>query len=281
MDENMNAPNIKDQAYLDYKAGMKYKDIAHKYGVSLSAVKSWASRYWKAAQESCNQKKKLQPVEKQKVATKISDKKKKAVAEDVHQIIQSDLTDRQQLFCLYFVRCFNAFKAYKKAFPDASDATARTNSGRLMQDDRIVSEINRLKQARLNRMLLDESDIFQMYLDIACADMTDFAAVKNGRIDLKDTDQSDGMLIQELSQGKAGTKIKLYDRMRALDWLADHMDFATPEQQARVALIRAQAERIANEHPGEGEDGVEIVNDAPKETGTDIRHRDTEIPADI
>ena len=40
---------------------MKYKDIAAKYGVTVSAVKSWKSRYWKD--------KKLQP-KKKKVATK-------------------------------------------------------------------------------------------------------------------------------------------------------------------------------------------------------------------
>ena len=47
---------------------MKYKDIAEKYGVSLSAVKSWAARYWK--KDGCNQdEKKLQPKRK-KVATR-------------------------------------------------------------------------------------------------------------------------------------------------------------------------------------------------------------------
>ena len=30
---------------------MKYKEIAEKYGVSLSAVKSWASWYWKKVKE--------------------------------------------------------------------------------------------------------------------------------------------------------------------------------------------------------------------------------------
>lgn len=43
---------IREQAYVDYKKGMKYKDIAEKYGVSLSAVKSWAARYWKKG--GCN-----------------------------------------------------------------------------------------------------------------------------------------------------------------------------------------------------------------------------------
>lgn len=44
--------DVRGKAYEDYKAGMKYKDIAEKYGVSLSAVKSWATRYWK--KQGCN-----------------------------------------------------------------------------------------------------------------------------------------------------------------------------------------------------------------------------------
>ncbi|WP_455577329.1 phage terminase small subunit [Anaerosinus sp.] len=54
-----------EDAKKDYMSGMKYKDIAEKHGVSLSAVKSWASRYWKnkkvATEEdkSCNQNKKV------------------------------------------------------------------------------------------------------------------------------------------------------------------------------------------------------------------------------
>ncbi len=238
--------NIKEQAYQDYKSGMKYKDIAAKYGVSLSAVKSWASRYWK---KGCKKtEKKLQPklkVATQKVATILD--KKEAAAEDVSEIMSSDLTDRQQLFCLYFVRCFNGAKAYRKAYPEASAATARVNSSRLLQDERIQAEVQRLKQAKFNRAMLEEDDIFQMYLDIATADMNDFASVKNGMVDLKDTKDADGMLIREISQGKAGVKVKLYDRMKALDWLADHMDMATPVQKARFDLIQAQIRKLIRE----------------------------------
>lgn len=55
----MTNKNVKDLAFEDYCAGMKYKDIAEKYDINLSTIKSWASRYWK----------KLQPNTK-KVATK-------------------------------------------------------------------------------------------------------------------------------------------------------------------------------------------------------------------
>ena len=37
----------RDAAHQDYLDGMKYKDIAEKHGVSLSAVKSWVVREWK------------------------------------------------------------------------------------------------------------------------------------------------------------------------------------------------------------------------------------------
>lgn len=37
-----------EQAFEDYLNGMKYKDIADKYGVTINTVKSWKSRHWNA-----------------------------------------------------------------------------------------------------------------------------------------------------------------------------------------------------------------------------------------
>lgn len=44
-------------AYEDYLKGLKYKQIAEKHNVSISTVKSWASRYWK--KKGCNPKEKV------------------------------------------------------------------------------------------------------------------------------------------------------------------------------------------------------------------------------
>ena len=52
------------EAEKDYISGMKYKDIAEKYGVSLNTVKSWKQRYdWKKgvhtkSEKVCTQKSK-------------------------------------------------------------------------------------------------------------------------------------------------------------------------------------------------------------------------------
>ncbi len=35
-----------EQAYEDYKSGLKYKEIAEKYDVTLNTVKSWKTRHW-------------------------------------------------------------------------------------------------------------------------------------------------------------------------------------------------------------------------------------------
>lgn len=79
----------KDVAVKDYIAGMSYKDIADKYNISESAVKSWASRYWnkdnkikaerkKAKYRNRNEKKVATEKENKKVAKSRKKKKKGA-----------------------------------------------------------------------------------------------------------------------------------------------------------------------------------------------------------
>ena len=72
----------------------------------------------------------------------------------------------------------------------------------------------------------------------------------------------DGSLINEVSQGKDGAKIKLADRMKALSWLADHMDMATPEQAARVEKLKAETARIHGSDQNPTEDKVEKLLEA-------------------
>ena len=70
--------------------------------------------------------------------------------------------------------------------------------------------------------------------------------------------------------------IKQYDELLHKNW-----DLASEEQKARIAQLRAQTSRITLEHKTEEDDGVEVVNDAPKEAGQDIGDSDTEVPGDI
>lgn len=245
----------------DYVAGMKYKDIAAKYGVSINTVKSWKKRY------AWLRNKKTGCIQKGCTQNKKGAHKKEAVAEDVSQVVINDeLTDQQQLFCLYQSRMFNYTKAYMKAYPGCTYASAAVLGSRLMKNPVIRKEIEQLKQNHMNRELLKQEDIFQKYMDIAFADMNDFMSFGQEEIEtdygprmvnsvrLKESDQVDGTLITEVKQGRDGVSVKLADRMKAIDWLADHMDIATAEQKAKIEQIRAKTAIMSGTSEEETED---------------------------
>lgn len=245
----------------DYVAGMKYKDIAAKYGVSMNTVKSWKKRY------AWSRNKKTGCIQKGCTQNKKGAHKKEAVAEDVSQVVINDeLTDQQQLFCLYQSRMFNYTKAYMKAYPGCTYASAAVLGSRLMKNPVIRKEIEQLKQNHMNRELLKQEDIFQKYMDIAFADMNDFMSFGQEEIEtdygprmvnsvrIKESDQVDGTLITEVKQGRDGVSVKLADRMKAIDWLADHMDIATAEQKAKIEQIRAKTAIMSGTSEEETED---------------------------
>lgn len=246
-----------DKAFEMYKQGLLLKDIAKQLEVAEGTVRSWKNRYkWDGERNATLQKNNCN-VANEKGSRK--NNKKEAVADEVEEVIQNtELTDKQQLFCIYYIRCFNATKAYQKAY-ECDYTTAVVAGPRLLGNVRIKEEILKLKQEKLNREFFSESDIFQKYMDIAFADITDFVEFgkeeiqyvdKKGDehtaeisyVDLKDSGQVDGTLITEISQGKDGVKIKLADRIKALQWLSDHMDLATEEQKAKIAVLKAKVE---------------------------------------
>lgn len=245
----------------DYVAGMKYKDIAAKYGVSINTVKSWKKRY------AWSRNKKTGCIQKGCTQNKKGAHKKEAVAEDVSQVVINDeLTDQQQLFCLYQSRMFNYTKAYMKAYPGCTYASAAVLGSRLMKNQLIRKTIEQLKQNHMNREMLKQEDIFQKCMDIAFADMNDFMSFGQEEIEtdygprmvnsvrLKESDQVDGTLITEVKQGRDGVSVKLADRMKAIDWLADHMDIATAEQKAKIEQIRAKTAIMSGTSEEETED---------------------------
>lgn len=256
-----------DKAFEMYKQGLKLIDIANQLGVAEGTVRSWKNRYkWNGETNATLQKNKRNVAKENKQTKKV---KKESVADEVEAVIQNaDLTDKQQLFCIYYIRCFNATKAYQKAY-DVDYATAVVNGPRLLGNARIKDEIFRLKQERLNREFLSESDIFQKYMDIAFADVTDFVEFGNEDVDvildtgerktitvshvnIKNDADVDGTIISEVSKGKDGIKVKLADRMKALQWLSDHMDLATEKQKAEIALLKAKVQT---------DDGDEVADD--------------------
>lgn len=266
----MRLPRIRDpnrnkafDIYKSHNGEIDLIKIADKLKVSPGTVRGWKSKdKWEEKLNGTFRKNTERSKRKKEV-------EKEAVDEAVGSVIEnSELTDKQRLFCCFYVRCFNATKAYQKAY-GVDYNTANVSGPRMLVNVSIKNEIQKLKESRLNREMLEESDIFQKYMDIAFADITDYVEFGRenvpvmgpyGPIEVKDKEtgekkqltkeinvikfressEVDGTLISEVKQGKDGASIKLADRMKALEWLADHMDLATAEQKARIAALKAK-----------------------------------------
>ena len=73
----------------------------------------------------------------------------------------------------------------------------------------------------------------------------------------KKSSEVDGTILSEVKHGRNGSSIKLADRMKALQWLSDHMEIATAEQAARLDLLKAQAEFARMKSQTDNDDQIE------------------------
>ena len=226
--------------------GKKYREISEITGIKESSIKSLASRIWK--------KEKLQPNRK-KVANKVAvanrDKgppKTELLPEEIETLNNEELTERQRLFCLYYVRWFNATKAYRKVY-DCDYTTAMTNGSMLLRNTKIQEHIQAIKDAKIKQAMYTAEDFFQKMMDIAYSDVTDFLSfgrrineetgLEYNYVDFLDSSEVDGTLIQEVKKGKDGCSIKLVRKEFALKWLDKHYSEATDLQKAQLEQLRA------------------------------------------
>lgn len=210
-------------AYRDYIEGLKYKDIADKYEVSVNTVKSWKSRKWNNMGEHGATKKSVQPV-----------------------IDNEDLTEQQKMFCLYYLQCFNATKAYQQAY-GVDYKTANANGSRLLVNASVKNELQRLKSEMQQELYADAVTLTNELLKQAMSDITDFVefgskeypvtefdeatgeevavvdeltgefeTFKVPYVHFKESEEVDGSLIQEVKKGKDGVSVKLVDKQKAL-----------------------------------------------------------------
>lgn len=252
------------EIYKKYKGNIDLVEIANQLKISSGTVRGWKSKdKWTEKMNGTFQTNTERSIQKK-------NKKKKVVVEEVDKVMKNDeLTDKQRLFCIYYVKCFNATKAYQKAY-ECSYETAMVEGSKCLRKPKVKEEICKLKQNRLNQEFLSEEDIFQKYMDIAFSDITDYVSFKTEEVPvmsmkgpveiknqktgqteilkekasvvrLKDSTTVDGTIVSEIRQGKDGVSIKLADRMKALQWLSDHMDLATEEQKARIGVLKAKA----------------------------------------
>ena len=281
------SPN-RDKAFEIYKLNngeILLKDIATQLGVKDAQIRKWKS------QDKWEEKLKgTLPKNKRNVINKKTDKNKQAINEDIESVLKNDkLTEKQKLFCIYYIENFNATKAYQRAY-ECSYATAMSEGSKSLRNPKIKIEIDRLtneclEEQEINSKLLSKR-LWKKYIDIAFADITDYLEFNSKEVQgeygtftkntirLKNSDEVDGSLISEISEGRDGIKIKLQDKMKALQWLSDRMDLLPTSVKTKLDIEMLKLEVEMNKHDNTQEevenDGfIEALNNATDEVWND------------
>ena len=259
--------------YIDSKGKMLLKDIAAQLDVKDTQVRKWKS------QDKWDEELKGNVTNRKRNVTKKSkgidgQLKTELLPEEIETLNNEELTEKQRLFCLYYVRWFNATKAYQKAY-SCDYFTAAANGPRLLGNARIKEEIQRIKDAKIKQTMYSTEDYFQKMIDIAYSDVTDYlsfgqeeAQDKNGNtfmmnvINLKESCDVDGTLIQEVKQGKDGIAVKLVSKEFALKWLDKHYSEATDLQKAQIEQLRAQTDKLKADNENAPDDSTQCAMDA-------------------
>lgn len=300
----------RDEAFDIYKShngDIDLVDIAGQLSLPPGTIRGWKSKDRWDQKIAGTFPKRIERSEKvSERSKKKNNAKKKVIAKDVKHVMENpELTEKQRLFCLYYVRCFNATKAYQKAY-ECGYATAMARGCELLRNDKVRDEIYHLKQNRLNRELMDEYDIVQKYMDIAFSDITDFVAfgqetvpvmgafgpvkVKNeetgkeevltkevNAVRFRESTDVDGTLIAEVKQGKDGASIKLLDKMKALEWLTRYFEI-NPESKYKkeydqhkleIELLKLERDNPEQTQDVENDNFLETLRESAKAVWAD------------
>ena len=223
---------------------------------------------------------------------------KEPIAEEVKEVMGNDeLTEKQKLFCIYYSKCFNATKAYLKAYTCTYE-TAKVEGCRLLTKPNVKAQIDALTEITFNKAAL-EKGVLQKYIDIAFSDLGDYMKFgkkehpvwerkENGEyvpvidpntgeqkiseysyVELKESTSVDTSLLSEVSEGKDGIKIKLIDKMKALDFLKNHLNLLSDSEKEKLDLeckrlqnskLESEIKKLTGEDEGKKEP-VRIVDD--------------------
>ena len=204
-------------------------DLAEKHNIKLGTLKSRKSRE-KWSRDAT-----------EKDATKI--KKVATVKEDASVVIDDGidddrLTDKQREFCLHYVRTHNATQSAIMAGYAKNSAYAE--GSRLLRNVKVSDEIKRLKAPMIEATYAEANDFIQLLVKIAFADIGDFVEGGGFGIALKPVDEIDTSVLSELSNTENGIKIKMENKMKAIEMLAKHSDILKPNEQERLKLEQMQ-----------------------------------------
>lgn len=262
------------ELYLESDGKMLLKDIAEQLGKSDSQIRKWKNQdKWDNHLKGNVTNQSKGNVTKRK-ATKKQPNKPKSKATEIEEAPlneNGELTDKQWLFCMYYIKYYNATKAYQKAY-ECDYRTANVNGSRLLVNASIREEVKRMQDIQAQTMMLDANSVLQKWVDIAFADIGDYIKFDKYSVSVKNLEEVDTSLITEASNTEDGVKIKLADKMKALEFLSKHRDLLGNNELKRLKeeKLKADIAKVHSETKGDAKTNIQTL-DMSKLTTEELR----------
>ena len=151
------------------------------------------------------------------------------------------LTDRQRRFCQEYLLDFNQTAAYKRAGYDARGNSAEVNASRLLRNAKVQAYLCELRKEATARAQLSIDEVLQAIAAVAFSRITDACEWDRQGLRLKDSgelsEDAKGAITMVRKTSRS-TAIRMHDKVRALQLLADYFGFRDDFNKARQTLYR-------------------------------------------
>ena len=201
------------EIYQQHGGKIQNREIANMLDISEKSVSGWKTKdKWISKLNGVLQiNERSTPKEKKNKRTK-----KEPIVKEVIDVIENDdLTEKQRLFCLFYIKTFNATQSYRKAYQCSYDV-ANAEGYKLLVNPCVRQEILRLKEIRMQADFVDANDVVRHFQEIAFTD--------ENYLD--------------------GIEVKLSDKLKALDFLAKYYKLLESENETKEDKLDQYLEQL-------------------------------------
>lgn len=134
------------------------------------------------------------------------------------------LTEKQKRFVAEYLVDLNATEAAKRA--GYSEKTAYSIGFENLKKPEIQDAIQAAMDARSERTGITQDMVIRELAAIGFSKATDYVRIQDGIVLIKDTDgltDAQKTAISSIEDGKYGVKIRLHDKVRALEKIGEHL----------------------------------------------------------
>lgn len=137
------------------------------------------------------------------------------------------MTEKQKIFADEYLIDLNATRAYRVAYPSVKkEESAASAAARMLRNVKVAEYIAERMEERQKRTEITQDMVLQELAAIAFARATDYVSVRDGMVQVKDTDQlSDSQIaaIAGIKETQNGIEVKLGSKEKTLELLGRHL----------------------------------------------------------